>query len=228
MIRLGDIDDQDEEDPTKRREFGKAAALAFLPASRPAVNDDGMIAQALTSVTGSQRRLDATVRSRDLMGGVTAHLELAVRMHHQARSPEAPALAAAVSEAAGFAAWLSMDMLDLGSARTYYRQAVAAARRARMPLLAAYMTGSLAVFEIDAAADSLLGLAMIAMHGNSSIKNPPMARLRHGWNRSKRSRTPPSPTRTRQRPSAPSCAPSVRSTEQTSRRHGHGSTHSIM
>ncbi len=55
-----------------------------------------------------------------------------------------------------------MDMLDLGSARTYYRQAITAAKLAKNDVLAVYMTGSLAAFEIDAADDPLLGLAMIA------------------------------------------------------------------
>ncbi|WP_026416987.1 hypothetical protein [Actinomadura oligospora] len=54
-----------------------------------------------------------------------------------------------------------MDMLDLGSARRFYRKAIASAKDARNSLLAAYMTGSLAAFEIDAAADPLLGLAML-------------------------------------------------------------------
>ncbi|HKB30148.1 MAG TPA: hypothetical protein VKD26_04855 [Streptosporangiaceae bacterium] len=66
------------------------------------------------------------------------------------RSPYTPDVAAAVSEAAGFAAWLRMDMNDLGSARTYYRTAIEQARHAAHPLLAAYMLGSLASFEIEA------------------------------------------------------------------------------
>jgi hypothetical protein len=58
-------------------------------------------------------------------------------------------VAAALSEAAGFAAWLHADMCDLGTARSYYRLAIVSAQRAGHGLLAGYMVGSLAAFEID-------------------------------------------------------------------------------
>lgn len=161
LLRLGDPDGPDEEDdPTKRRQFGKAALLAFLPLPHTNGVTNERTAQTLTAITGHQRRLDAAFLSRDLIDGVRAHLDMALKAHRNAGTHAAP-VAAAVSEAAGFAAWLSMDMLDLGSARTYYRQAINAAQAAGNDLLAAYMTGSLAAFEIDAAADPLLGLAMI-------------------------------------------------------------------
>jgi hypothetical protein len=161
LLRLGnDYDQNGEDDPTNRRQFGKLAALALLPHPHATLAARENSAATLTAITGSQRRLDAMFSSRDLIGGVTAHLELAIRAHHVA-GQHSTALAGAVSEAAGFAAWLSMDMLDLGSARTYYRQAISAARHADNRLLATYMTGSLAAFEIDTANDPLLGLAMI-------------------------------------------------------------------
>jgi hypothetical protein len=50
-------------------------------------------------------------------------------------------------------------MCDLGTARTYYRTAVNAARHARHDLLAGYMLGSLAAFEIEAG-DSVSGLEL--------------------------------------------------------------------
>ncbi|MWA02710.1 helix-turn-helix domain-containing protein [Actinomadura sp. LD22] len=159
LLRFGDHQ-TDEEDPTNRRQFGKLATLALLPSPRTSLATGENTAADLTAITGSQRRLDASFCSRDLIDGVRSHLELAVRAHRTA-GPHAPAVAAAVSEAAGFAAWLSMDMLDLGSARTYYRQAITAAKLAKNDVLAVYMTGSLAAFEIDAAGDPLLGLAMI-------------------------------------------------------------------
>ncbi|MEU8798121.1 helix-turn-helix transcriptional regulator [Spirillospora sp. NPDC048819] len=159
LLRFGDHR-IDEEDPTNRRQFGKLAALALLPSPATALATGENTASDLTAITGSQRRLDASFCSRDLIDGVRSHLELAVRAHRGA-GPQTPAIAAAVSEAAGFAAWLSMDMLDLGSARTYYRQAITAAKLAKNDLLVVYMTGSLASFEIDAAGDPLLGLAMI-------------------------------------------------------------------
>ena len=104
---------QGGDDPTRRRDFGKAMALA----------------------------LDAFSRGR--------------------KSPFAPDIAAAVSEAAGFAAWLHADMLDIGTARTYYRLAIDRARLAKQDLLAGYMLGSLAAFEIEGD-DPGLGLALIA------------------------------------------------------------------
>jgi hypothetical protein len=69
-------------------------------------------------------------------------------------------VAAAASEAAGFAAWLHADMYDIGSARAYYRMAISRARQAGQDLLAGYMLGSLAAFETDGG-DPELGLTLI-------------------------------------------------------------------
>ncbi|MFI0452464.1 helix-turn-helix domain-containing protein [Actinomadura sp. 6N118] len=161
LLRLGDPDEsKEEEDPTNRRQFGTMAMLGLLPLPRTNKVSNTATAETLTTITGQQRRLDATFRSSDLIDGVRAHLDMAIRAHQNAGAHAMP-IAAAVSEAAGFAAWLSMDMMDLGSARTYYRRAIAAAQAADNDLLAAYMTGSLATFEIDAASDPLLGLAML-------------------------------------------------------------------
>ncbi|MDT0302719.1 helix-turn-helix transcriptional regulator [Streptomonospora wellingtoniae] len=138
--------------PTRRREFGKAvAAAALAPRSAPqsAEADEGT-APTLRAITGGQRRLDAAAPSRELARGAVAHVELTGRTLARSRStPFAPGIAAAASEAAGFAAWLHADMDDAGSARGYYRTAVRNARLAGDPLLGAYMTGSLAAFETD-------------------------------------------------------------------------------
>ncbi|MFC5184175.1 helix-turn-helix domain-containing protein [Actinomadura harenae] len=161
LLRLGDpSESKKEDDPTNRRQFGTMALLTILPIPRVASAIDESTARTLTAITGQQRRLDAVLRSQDLIDGVRAHLDLALRTRQHA-GHHAASIAAAVSEAAGFAAWLSMDMLDLGSARGFYRKAIASAKDAGNSLLAAYMTGSLAAFEIDAAADPLLGLAML-------------------------------------------------------------------
>jgi transcriptional regulator with XRE-family HTH domain len=148
------------DDPTKRRDFGKAMALALIPL--PARSEiDEATAPTLTAITGAQRRLDATIPARDLARGVTAHVEMANHLLSRARtSPFAAEVAGAVSEAAGFAAWLHADMYDIGTARTYYRLAIDRARKAKQNLLAAYMLGSLAAFEIDGD-DPGLGLALI-------------------------------------------------------------------
>jgi transcriptional regulator with XRE-family HTH domain len=148
------------DDPTKRRDFGKAMALALLPLPTRSEVDEAT-APTLTAITGAQRRLDGTTPARELSRGVVSHVEMANRVLARARqSPFAADLAAAVSEAAGFAAWLHADMRDIGTARTYYRLAVDRARFAGQDLLAGYMLGSLATFEIESE-DPGLGLVLI-------------------------------------------------------------------
>jgi transcriptional regulator with XRE-family HTH domain len=142
LLRLGDVS---REDPAKRRDFTKAAALALVP--WPVLSSPDLdTGPALMAVTAAHRRLDAAMPARDLAGGVVAHVEMARRTLGQ---DHGPGVAAALSEAAGFAGWLHADMCDRGTARGYYRLAVGAARRAGHDLLAGYMLGSLAAFEID-------------------------------------------------------------------------------
>lgn len=159
LLRFGDAGSDDQ---TRRRDFGKAMALALVPLPMRAVVDE-TTAPALTAITGAQRRLDATTSSRELARGVAAHVEMANRLFVRAQesSSVSTALAAAVSEAAGFAAWLHGDMHDVGTARVYYRLAIDRARRAQKGLLAAYMLGSLAAFEIEGA-DPGLALPLVA------------------------------------------------------------------
>ena len=160
-VHLLRFSDTGGDDPTKRCDFGKAMTLAPIPL--PARSEvDETTAPTLTAITGAQRRLDSTTPARDLARGVAAHVEMANHLLSRARkSPFATDIAAAVSEAAGFAAWLHADMYDIGTARTYYRLAIDRARFAKQNLLAAYMLGSLAAFEIDGD-DPGLGLALIA------------------------------------------------------------------
>lgn len=158
LLRLGDAGG---EGPAKRRDFGKALAVALI-ASPVLAEADGDTAHALTAITSAQRRLDATTPARELARGVAAHVEMANRM--LARGPVAQRngdTAAALSEAAGFAGWLHADMCDWGTARTYYRLAVDAARHAGHDLLAGYMLGSLAMLEIDTG-DAVTGLGLLA------------------------------------------------------------------
>lgn len=150
LLRFGARGD---DDPTKRRDFGKAVALTALtalPLPRRAEVDE-TTAPTLTSITGAQRRLEATTPARELARGAVAHVTLTNRILGRAtRSAFAGDIRAVMSEAAGFAAWVHADMHDTGTSRTYYRLAVDAARQAEHSLLAAYMIGSLAAFEIDA------------------------------------------------------------------------------
>jgi transcriptional regulator with XRE-family HTH domain len=157
LLRFGD---PGGDDPTKRRDFGKAMALALVPLPTRAAVDEAT-APTLTAITGAQRRLDATTSARELIPGVIAHVEMANRLLARAsRTPHAADVAAATSEAAGFAAWLHADMYDIGTARAYYRMAIDRARRAGQDLLAGYMLGSLAAFEIDGG-DPEFGLTLI-------------------------------------------------------------------
>src|SRR5260370_18317367 len=127
LLRFGD---PGGDDPTKRRDFGKAMALALVPLPTRAVVDE-TTAPTLTAITGAQRRLDATTSARELARGVTAHVEMANRLLARAgKTPYAADVAAAASEAAGFAAWLHADMYDIGSARAYYRRAIGRAPQA--------------------------------------------------------------------------------------------------
>jgi transcriptional regulator with XRE-family HTH domain len=157
LLRFGD---PGGDDPTKRRDFGKAMALALVPLPTRAAVDE-TTAPTLMAITGAQRRLDATTSARELARGVIAHVEMANRLLARAsRTPYAADVAAAASEAAGFAAWLHADMYDIGTARAYYRMAIGRARRTGQDLLAGYMLGSLAAFEIDSG-DPELGLTLI-------------------------------------------------------------------
>lgn len=147
-------------------------AIGLVPT--PArIEADESIAPTLTTITGAQRRLEATTPARDLVKAAVAHVEVANRtLARTRRTPFASGICAAVSEAAGFAAWLHADMHDTGTARTYYRLAIDAARRAEHGLLAAYMIGSLAAFEIDND-DPALGLALLAMARRELPADPP-------------------------------------------------------
>jgi hypothetical protein len=114
LLRLGD---GGREDPAKRRDFTKTAALALMP--WPVLSSPDLdTGPAVRAVTAAHRRLDAAMPAPDLAGGVVAHVEMARRMAAQDRGP---GMAAALSEAAGFAGWLHADMCDRGSARRFYR-----------------------------------------------------------------------------------------------------------
>jgi len=164
-------------DAAKRRDIGKALAFAPLilsmgPAPRRTEADE-TTAPTLTAITGAQRRLESTTPARDLAQAALAHLELANRILAQAAHTKfAHDIAAAASEAAGLTAWLHADMHDLGTARRYYRLSITAARRADHPLLAAYMIGSLAAFEIEHQ-DAALGIVLLREARRALGGHPP-------------------------------------------------------
>jgi hypothetical protein len=101
--------------------------------------------EAITAVTGGFRRLESTTAAAELGAPVTAHLRfIAGRLDHGGSQ-----LAAAASEAAGFAAWLAVDQADQAAAGRHYRQAVGYARRSGSDTLAAYMLGSMALWAAE-------------------------------------------------------------------------------
>ncbi|MEV6866615.1 helix-turn-helix transcriptional regulator [Streptosporangium subroseum] len=163
LLRFGARGD---DDPTKRRDFGKAVALTALtavPLPKRAEVDE-TTAPTLTGITGAQRRLESTTPARELARGAMAHVDLANRiLNRTGHSAFTGDLRAVMSEAAGFAAWVHADMHDTGTSRTYYRLAIDSARHAEHSLLAAYMIGSLAAFEI-ATAKSMAGHHDEAFH----------------------------------------------------------------
>lgn len=146
----------DMDGSVERRNFlNGAVAMAAAPtmaALKPVVPElgtaDGGPAATLRVVTGGYRRLDGSTPARQLVKPVLEHLELtqslARGVQEHARRTR---LAAVGSEVASLAGWLSWDMGDYGSARTWYGVAVKSARRAGQPLLVAYQLGSLAQFE---------------------------------------------------------------------------------
>jgi hypothetical protein len=107
-------------------------------------------AATLRVATTAYRRLDGTTPSRQLAEVVLPHLGLIQNITRDTKQAEARARLAAVgSEAASLAGWLSWDMGDAGSARTWYGSAIRAARQSGNALLAAYQTGSLAQMEAE-------------------------------------------------------------------------------
>ena len=172
LLRFGARGD---DDPTKRRDFGKVVALTALAgvALPKRADVDETTAAMLTSITGAQRRLEASTPARELARPAVAQVDLANRvLGRAARSPYADEVRAGLSEAAGFAAWVHADMQDTGSARFYYRRAIDSARQADKALLAAYMIGSLAAFEIDAD-DPLTGMNLLTRARREIGERPP-------------------------------------------------------
>ncbi|GAA5083577.1 transcriptional regulator with XRE-family HTH domain [Thermocatellispora tengchongensis] len=176
-IRLLRFDTLEEGDQTKRRDFSKAMALAAIATQLGHDRADEATASILTTITGAQRRLEATTPARELTRTAVAHVEMARRtLSRTSGTPFVSDLCAAVSEAAGFTAWLHADMHDTGTARTYYRLAIDAARKADHALLAAYMLGSLATFDIEND-DPALGLALLNSARREVGNRPPAIAL---------------------------------------------------
>ena len=152
-----------QEPPVNRRDFLTTAAVTAAAAAIPdlAAPDGSWHVAGVRHVTGAYRRLDAVLPGRDLIGPVTAHLDMGRRLLGRAADDRARGqLAEAVAETAGLAAWLAWDGANLGDARSHYLLAMKTARLSGNRLLGAYMSGSLAQLAIDQG-DATEGLALL-------------------------------------------------------------------
>jgi transcriptional regulator with XRE-family HTH domain len=143
-------------DPVERRHFIAGALAVAAPTghtgSLPRLPQAGADqAEVLRIATNAYRRMDAAVPARQLSDTAQGHMRLVRTVASQAPDQAARAgLAAVGSEVASLAEWLSWDMADAGSARTWYGAAIKAVRRSQNRLLIAYQQGSLAQFEVEA------------------------------------------------------------------------------
>ncbi|MFJ3973962.1 helix-turn-helix domain-containing protein [Streptomyces sp. NPDC090021] len=154
LLGLADAAVRDGYEDMRRRNFIGGFATAAVATALPALPDPGEGAGQAATLrlgTASYRRLDGATPSRDLSDAVQSHLRLVQAVSRAAGDDRQRARLAAVgSEAASLVGWLSWDMGDHGSARSWYASAIKAARTAGDPLLAAYQAGSMAQFEADA------------------------------------------------------------------------------
>jgi tetratricopeptide (TPR) repeat protein len=104
-----------------------------------------MTTEAVTAVTGGLRRLEVTTPGGELRGPISAHLRFVAGRLERGGAQ----LAAAASEAAGFAAWLEFDQADDQGAARHYRRAIDYAERSGSDVLAAYMLGSMSAWAAE-------------------------------------------------------------------------------
>jgi transcriptional regulator with XRE-family HTH domain len=127
----------------ERRRFLRAMAATGVAAMLPPGSD--MTTEAITSVTGGFRRLEAGTPVTELRGPVGAHLRFIAGRLERGGAQLAPA----ASEAAGFAAWLAFDQADDQNAARHYGRAIGYAERSGSDVLAAYMLGSMSAWAAE-------------------------------------------------------------------------------
>jgi transcriptional regulator with XRE-family HTH domain len=182
-VLLGDRKDVGEEDATNRRQLLvgglRVSGLAMLTTAEgetalaSADND-----QLLMLLPAAYRRLERRLPSRLLVGPVTAHLSLVRQL--AARTPiddgRYRRLCGLVSETAGLAAWLYVDLDERANARRHYQIAVKAAGRTGHPLLPVYMQASMGQFAAWCG-DAHQGLRLIAEARHRLEKGPLLATI---------------------------------------------------
>jgi transcriptional regulator with XRE-family HTH domain len=146
----------DQEDDTNRRQFLAGAAgvsgLALIGTVEGDVPVESQDEERLLTIpSATYRRLEQRLPSRSLIAPVSAHLALVSRL--ATRNGHSPAhtrrLFAVLSETAGLAAWLYVDVEDRVNARRHYQLAVRAAEKSGHPLLPAYMQASMGQFAVN-------------------------------------------------------------------------------
>jgi transcriptional regulator with XRE-family HTH domain len=150
---LAGLLDVDQEDNTNRRQFVGGAlgvsGLALIGTAEGDIPVDSADEERLLMVpSATYRRLEQRHSSRLLIAPVAAHLALIRRLTRRSGYSAAHTrrLLMLVSETAGLAAWLYVDLDDRASARQHYQIAVRVAERSGHPLLPAYMQASLGQF----------------------------------------------------------------------------------
>lgn len=127
--------------------IGAGGVLARARRAGAAGGSGDDLVASLTAPTESYRRMESSVSSRHLAPAADGHLRLVERVVrdelHDARG------FAALSEAAGFCAWLAADRGDTATARARYQDSIRSAEASRNPLLVAYMLGSLGHFAVE-------------------------------------------------------------------------------
>lgn len=127
--------------------LGVGVALARSRRAEAAGEHGDELVASIAAPTESYRRMEASVSSQYLAPAAEGHLRLVKQVVrdklHDARG------FAALSEVAGFSAWLAADRGDTATARARYQESIRFAESARNPLLVSYMIGSLGHFAVE-------------------------------------------------------------------------------
>lgn len=157
----GPAGSSESEDEVRRREFLQLAAVATTTAWIPHAVTAGAasdIIGAIAGPTAHYRRLEQSVPSAHLADVVRGHAAFAASLV-QRHLPTGVGHAA-LSELAGFTAWLAFDQASHAEARARYLSAITHAEQAEHELLGAYMRASLGAFATEAG-DPRSGLALL-------------------------------------------------------------------
>jgi transcriptional regulator with XRE-family HTH domain len=181
-LSLAGLLDDAQGEATNRRQFisgaAGAAGLAMIGTVDGEIPVDSADDERLLAIPSSTyRRLEQRMPSRLLLPPVASHLSLirqvAAKDGHNAAHQRR--LFSLLSETAGLAAWLYMDVDDRAAARRHYQLAVRAAERSGHPLLPAYMQASMGQFAATCG-DAVDGLRLVAAARQRLARSaPPIA-----------------------------------------------------